>query len=126
MRTEKIQTNVPQFGALRYSNSIDKKIIFAIECSPAGRKFAKMYDAKISKQIYSSRRHPEQSNLGLLIDDIKPSSVWRKFVDFLVVRKQDKNTRFINFNSGYPTEEGLIKSIKSLDKDAFVNMYREV
>lgn len=124
MKTESIKTYSPNFGMIyipRESN-MSENLIKAIKRSPAVRKFGRRYNATLGIQHFSSTSVPGRINYGLIFENIKPSN---PITALLSLFRGNKNGRYICYNSGKDTKEGLIHILERLKKNTFINLYNQ-
>ena len=127
MKIDNVKVYTPQFQALNYSRAnISDKIIEGIENSPALKNFAKKYNADLAIQYYMPANQPEILQFGLSIENIKPSNVLQKIVDFFKSNKPIFLSNTLSYNSEKLSEEAFVSSLRNLDSDFFVNIYRNV
>ncbi len=118
----KIQNQNPSFGRIIKSPNMTTEMYKTIMKTPAVKKFAKKFNAKMSIEQFYSSKSPQKLQMGLRFANIESKNIFSRIKQ---AAKGIATAKTILLKTHSVDEEGLIKSLSHTEPKALLNIYKK-
>lgn len=123
MKTQPINHSTPMAfkGYRRDASTMSKALFDTVKEYPAVKKFGDRYDAKMSIQSFGRTKNPLKSQLGLVLEDIKPATLLGKARSLFVKPRYES----IALKTRATNEEDFITEIANQRSNSLFMIYNK-